>query len=145
MILCRVFLEWLPAIGQYSANKIYFSLRWRKSESLNSKGEKFILSAKDNSFCGDKNPTHLGYFYLKKFWLTWLTGWLITWVLQKSSSLIGQLATIHICDWLTKVKQIYESSFLLVHDCDSLQLRTIALSFNFESSYEFYENIFSSK
>ena len=46
--------------------------------------------------------------------------------------------------WLAD-KQIYESSFLLVHDCDSLQLRTIALSFNFESSYEFYENIFSSK
>ena len=110
MILCRVFLEWLPAIGQYSANKIYFSLRWRKSESLNSKGEKFILSAKDNSFCGDKNPTHLGYFYLKKFWLTWLTGWLITWVLQKSSSLIGQLATVHNCDWLLKKKRIYKLS-----------------------------------
>ena len=29
-------------------------------------------------------------------------------MLQKSSTLIGQLATVHICDWLTKVKQIYE-------------------------------------
>ena len=26
---------------------------------------------------------------------------------SKLSSLIGQLATVHICDWLTKVKQIY--------------------------------------
>ena len=25
----------------------------------------------------------------------------------KSSTLIGQLAKVHICDWLTKVKQIY--------------------------------------
>ena len=29
---------------------------------------------------------------------------LINWVLQKLSTLIGQLATAHICDWLTKVK-----------------------------------------
>ena len=41
-------------------------------------------------------------------------GRLINWVLQKLSTLIGQLATVHINDWLTKVKQIYESSCLLV-------------------------------
>ena len=29
-------------------------------------------------------------------------------VQQKSSTLIGQLATVHICDWLTKIAQIYE-------------------------------------
>ena len=29
-------------------------------------------------------------------------------MLQKLSTLIGQLATVHICDWLTKVKRIYE-------------------------------------
>ena len=31
-------------------------------------------------------------------------------VLQKLSTLIGQLATIHICDWLPKDKQIYKLS-----------------------------------
>ena len=36
-------------------------------------------------------------------------GELINLVLQKSSTLLGQLATAHICDWLTKVKWIYES------------------------------------
>ena len=36
-------------------------------------------------------------------------------MLQKLSTLIGQLATVHICDWLTKVKQIYDLSCLLVH------------------------------
>ena len=40
---------------------------------------------------------------------------LINWLLQKLSTLIGQLATIHICDWLTKVKRIYEPFCLLVH------------------------------
>ena len=42
-------------------------------------------------------------------------GELINWVLQKSSTLIGQLATgtVHICDWLTKVKQIYEPGMIL--------------------------------
>ena len=65
------------------------------------------------------------------------TGWLIKWGLQKLSSLIGQLAKEHICDRLKKVKQIYELSFLLLHDWDNQQLRTIALSFNFEASLEF--------
>ena len=32
---------------------------------------------------------------------------------QKSSSLIGQLATVQICDWQTKDKQIYELSSLI--------------------------------
>ena len=36
-------------------------------------------------------------------------------MLQKLSTLISQQATVHIYDWLTKVKQIYESSCLLVH------------------------------
>ena len=31
-------------------------------------------------------------------------------MLQKSSTLIGQLATVHNCDWLTKDKQIYKLS-----------------------------------
>ena len=35
-------------------------------------------------------------------------------MLQKSSTLIGQLATVHICDWLTKVKQIYEQGMLII-------------------------------
>ena len=43
------------------------------------------------------------------------SGQLINWVLQKTSTLIGKLATVHICDWLTKVQQIYEPSWLLVH------------------------------
>ena len=43
------------------------------------------------------------------------TGRLINWVLQKLSSLIGQQTTVHICDLLTKVKRIYEPSFLLFH------------------------------
>ena len=30
-------------------------------------------------------------------------------------TLIGQLGTAHICDWLIKVKQIYEPSCLLFH------------------------------
>ena len=42
-------------------------------------------------------------------------------VLQKSGSLIDQLATVHICDWLPKVKQIYESSCLLVHAINQFQ------------------------
>ena len=37
-------------------------------------------------------------------------GQLINWVLQKSSTLIGQLATVHNCDWLTKDKRIYKIS-----------------------------------
>ena len=35
---------------------------------------------------------------------------LINWVLQKLSTLIGQLATVHIFDWLTKDQQIYKLS-----------------------------------
>ena len=35
-------------------------------------------------------------------------GELINSVLQKPSTLIGQLATVNICDWLTKVIRIYE-------------------------------------
>ena len=31
-------------------------------------------------------------------------------MLQKSSTLIGQLATVHNCDWLTKDKRIYKLS-----------------------------------
>ena len=42
-------------------------------------------------------------------------GRLVDGVLKKSSTLIGQLATVHICDWLTKVEQIYEPSCLLFH------------------------------
>ena len=42
-------------------------------------------------------------------------GELKNWVQQKSSTLIGQLATVHICDWLTKVIQIYEPSCLWFH------------------------------
>ena len=41
------------------------------------------------------------------------TGQLLNWVQQKSSFLIGQLSTAYICDWLTKVKQIYASSFFI--------------------------------
>ena len=37
-------------------------------------------------------------------------GHLINWELQKLSSLIGQLATVHNCDWLMKKKQIYKLS-----------------------------------
>ena len=40
---------------------------------------------------------------------------LINWVIQKLSTLISQQATVHIYDWLTKVKQIYEPFCLLVH------------------------------
>ena len=36
-------------------------------------------------------------------------------MLQKSSTLIGQLVIVHICDWLTKFKRVYEPSSLLVH------------------------------
>ena len=42
-------------------------------------------------------------------------GRLINWVLQNVSTLIGQLGTVHICHWLTKIKQIYEPSCLLMH------------------------------
>ena len=42
-------------------------------------------------------------------------GRLMNWVLQKLRTLIGQLATVHICYWLTNVKQIYELSCLQVH------------------------------
>ena len=35
-------------------------------------------------------------------------GELINLVQQKLSTLLGQLATAYICDWLTKVKRIYE-------------------------------------
>ena len=35
---------------------------------------------------------------------------------KKSSILIGQLTTVHICNWLTKVKQIYEPGML---SCDA--------------------------
>ena len=51
-----------------------------------------------------------GHFFMDK-----KTGWLINWELQKSSSLIGHLTTVCICEWLTKVKQIYDPSFLLFH------------------------------
>ena len=37
-------------------------------------------------------------------------GHLINWELQKLSSLIGQLATVHNCDWLLKKKRIYKLS-----------------------------------
>ena len=37
-------------------------------------------------------------------------GHLINWELQKSSSLIGQLAIVHNCDWLLKKKRIYKLS-----------------------------------
>lgn len=40
---------------------------------------------------------------------------LINWVLQKSSFSNGQLAEVHICDWLTNVKRIYEPSCLLFY------------------------------
>ena len=43
---------------------------------------------------------------------------LINWVLLKLSTLIGQQAKVHICDWLKKVKRIYEPSCLLVHGTD---------------------------
>ena len=33
-------------------------------------------------------------------------------MLQKLSTLIGQLGTVHICDWLTKVKKIYEPGMI---------------------------------
>ena len=46
---------------------------------------------------------------------------LINWVIQKLSTLISQQATVHIYDWLTKVKQIYESSCLLVHAINQFQ------------------------
>ena len=36
-------------------------------------------------------------------------------MLQKSSTLIGQRFIVHICDWLTKFKRVYEPSSLLVH------------------------------
>ena len=47
---------------------------------------------------------------------------LINQVSQKSSTLIGQQATVQIYDWLTKVKQIYEPSCLLVHGWFSFTL-----------------------
>ena len=47
---------------------------------------------------------------------------LLNWVLQKSSTLIGQLSTVHICDWLIKVKQIYELSCLLVNALFTLKV-----------------------
>ena len=37
---------------------------------------------------------------------------------KKLSTLFGQLTTVHICDWLIKVKQVYEPSFLLFHGYD---------------------------
>ena len=43
-------------------------------------------------------------------------GRLVNGVLKKSSTLIGQLATVHNCDWLTKDKQIYKSK--LYYDRD---------------------------
>ena len=42
-------------------------------------------------------------------------GRLINWVQQNTSTLICQLGTVHICDWLTKFKHIYEPSCLLFH------------------------------
>ena len=36
-------------------------------------------------------------------------------MLQNASSLIGQLGTVHIHDWVTKIKKIYEPSCLLFH------------------------------
>ena len=51
-----------------------------------------------------------GHFFMDK-----KTGWLINWELKKSSSLIGHLTTVGICDWLKQVKRIYDPSFLLVH------------------------------
>ena len=36
------------------------------------------------------------------------------------STLIGQLGIVHICDWLTKVEQIYEPSSLLFHESWSI-------------------------
>ena len=40
-------------------------------------------------------------------------GHLINWELQKSSSLIGQLATVHNWDWLTEDKQINKLSSII--------------------------------
>ena len=37
-------------------------------------------------------------------------------MLQKSSTLIGQLATVHNCDWLIKDKQIYKLSSIIFMD-----------------------------
>ena len=53
------------------------------------------------------------------------SGWLINWVVKKSSPPIGQSATVHICDWLTKVKQNYEASFLLVHGYSAMVFHEI--------------------
>ena len=36
-------------------------------------------------------------------------------MLEKSSTIIDQLATVHVCDWLTKVWRIYEPSCLLLN------------------------------
>jgi len=50
-------------------------------------------------------------------------GQLLNLVRQKLSTLIGQLATVHICDWLTKDKQIYKlSSIIFMHDLASSDL-----------------------
>ena len=43
-------------------------------------------------------------------------------MLQKLNILIGKLATVHIFDWLKKVKQIYELFCLLVHEYTALPL-----------------------
>ena len=51
---------------------------------------------------------------------TFTKGLLINWVLQKLSTLIGQLATVHICDWLTKDKQIYKLSSIIFMTYGSL-------------------------
>ena len=40
-------------------------------------------------------------------------------MLQKLSTLIGQLAIVHTCDWLTKVELIYEATYLLVHEVNN--------------------------
>ena len=49
-------------------------------------------------------------------------------MLQKSSSLIDQLAIVHICDMLTNVKKIYEPSCLRVHGRNDIMTNTFELS-----------------
>ena len=72
-------------------------------------------------------PWHSPWTDFKKMWLLSMEsyyGRLINWVLQKSCTLICQLAAVYICDWLTKVKWSYETSCLLVHAFESKLCQT---------------------
>ena len=66
--------------------------------------------------------------YSDESWKFTMHGRLINWVLQKLSTLIGQLVTVLICVGWQKVKQIYELSCLLVHKRALLSVVPVSIS-----------------